>query len=167
MNSETTVAWWQRLLFGFGASLFTLLLLIAGVVARDYWRDPTLQWGKWGEVQVAGYIFIFVGLGFLITYILFVVPLVLIWPAESQQKHWYAMLGVTMLWPPILMVLIERQRPSMFFHEIRYNLSMYSWLELFTVCACGCYLLLLRWQYSRRLRNSIRQKLEPAPQDEL
>jgi hypothetical protein len=167
MGSDLTVAWWQRLLFGFGASVFTLFLLIAIVVARDFWQDPTLQWGNAGEFQIAAYIFILAGLGFLITSILFVVPLVLIWPADSQQKHWYAVLCVTMLWPPILMVLIERHHPSMFFHELRSNVVMYGGLELIALFACGCYLLSIRWQYSRRVRNSIQQKLDPAPQDEL
>jgi hypothetical protein len=83
-------------------------------------------------------------------YVLFVVPLVLLWPAELQRKHWYAMLCVAMLWPPLLFgIIFRRDRLSILFGEIRHNLGLFGWLELFALCSCGCYLLLIHWQHGR------------------
>jgi hypothetical protein len=41
MELQTEAAWWQRLLFGFGALIFVLLLTIVLFVIRDYRREPT------------------------------------------------------------------------------------------------------------------------------
>src|SRR5260370_40966425 len=88
---------------------------------------------KRGESEiVVGYL-VYGGLIVLVAYVLFIVPLVLLWPAESQRKHWYATLCVAMLWPPLLTgTIIGIGR-----------------LELFALCSCGCYLLLIHCQQGR------------------
>ncbi len=137
------------MLFGFAALVITLLLTIVSITIRDFWREPDLQWFNGGEMQVVGYVGIIGGIAVLATYIFFVVPLVLLWPALSQPKHWYAMLCVAMLWPPLFQEIIERDRPSMVFREIRRFPGLYGWPELFALCSCGCYVLLIRWQHRR------------------
>jgi hypothetical protein len=149
---RTTVAWWKRLLFGSLALLFTLLLTIALIAIKDFRREPNLQWLNGGEIQMVGYVLIFGGLAILVTYICFVVPLVLLWPVESQRKHWYAMLCVSMLWPPLLVGVAEWPSPSGFFGDLRADRSLYAWLELFALCWCGCYLLLI-YRYHRRAKD--------------
>jgi hypothetical protein len=150
MGLGTEVVWWQRLFFGLGAPVFTLLLTLVLLTIRDFRREPDLQWSNGGESQIAAYMLIYGGLIVLATYVLFVVPLVLLWPAESQRKHWYAMLCVAMLWPPLLFgIIFRRDRLSILFGEIRHSLRLFGWLELFALCSCGCYLLLIHWQHGR------------------
>jgi hypothetical protein len=150
MGLGTEVVWWQRLLSGLGALVFTLLLTIVLLTIRDFRREPDLQWSNGGESQIAAYMLIYGGLIVLATYVLFVVPLVLLWRAESQRKHRYAMLCVAMLWPPLLFgIIFRRDGLSILFGEIRHNLGPFGWLELFALCSCGCYLLLIHWQHGR------------------
>ena len=145
------------MLYGFGALIWTLLLAAVLLVVRDLRRDPNLQWFNGGEIPYVGYFLIIGGLFFLATYIFFVAPLVLLWPVESQRKHWYAMLCVALLWPPLFIGIIDRTSPSMIFQEIRRNLGFYGQLEPIALFACGCYLLLLRWQHARQMRKSTDQ----------
>jgi hypothetical protein len=160
MRSGTEVVWWKRLLSGLGALIFTLLLTIVLHTINDFRRDPNLQWFNGGENQVVAYGLIMGGLVVLATYVLFVVPLILLWPAESQRKHWYAMLCVAMLWPPLLNgIIIRRDRPSILFEEIRHYPGLYGWLELFALCSCGCYLLSIHWQHDRLETRSGTAKL--------
>jgi hypothetical protein len=150
MGLRTEAAWWQRLLFGFGALIFGLLLTIVSSVIRDYCREPNdFQWSNGGESTIVTYILLFGGLVILATYVFFVVPLVLLWPAESQRRHWYAMICIAMVWPPLLLGITLRGRPSMFFQEVRRSLSIFGWLELLALCSCGCYLILIHWQHRR------------------
>jgi hypothetical protein len=162
MGLGTEVVWWRRLLSGLGALVFTLLLTILLFTIRDFRREPNLQWfnGGGGESQVAAYMLIYGGLIVLATYVLFVVPLVLLWPAESQRKRWYAMLSVAMLWPPLLFgIIFRRDRLSILFGEIRHNLGLFGWLELFALCSCCCYLLLIHWQHGRHKARSKAAKI--------
>jgi hypothetical protein len=149
MGLGTTIAWRLRLLFASIALIFTLLLTIALVAIRDFAHEPGLQWFSGGEIEVAGYLLIFGGLTILATYICFVVPLVLLWPVESQRKHWYAMLCVAMLWPPLLCGIVQWHGPSTLFQDIRSDLGLLGWLELFALCSCGCYLLIIHWYHTR------------------
>jgi hypothetical protein len=150
MELGTEVEWWKRLLSGFGALVFTLLLTTVLHTMMDFRREPNLHWFNGAESQIVVYMLIMGGLVVLATYVLFVVPLVLFWPAESQRKHWYTMLCVAMLWPPLLYgIIIRHDRPSILFEEIRHYPGLYGWLELFALCSCGCYLLLIRWQQGR------------------
>lgn len=93
--------WWKRLLSALGALIFTLLLTVALITIRDFRRDPNLQWFNAGESQVVGFSLIVGGLFILATFVLFVTPLVLLWPAASQRKHWYAMLSVLRCFGPL------------------------------------------------------------------
>jgi hypothetical protein len=150
MGLRTEAAWWQRLLFGFGALIFVLLLTIVLSVIRDYRREPNyFQWSNGGESQIVAYILIFGGLVILATYVFFVVPLVLLWPAESQRRHWYAMLCVAMVWPPLLLGITMHGRPSLLFQEVRRSPGVFGWLELLALCSCGFYLLLIHLQHRR------------------
>jgi len=137
-----------------GALIFTLLLTVALITIRDFRRDPNLQWFNAGESQVVGFSLIVGGLFILATFVLFVTPLVLLWPAASQRKHWYAMLCVAMLWPPLLNGIISGRAgsPATLFTEFRHNPGLFGWLELFALCSCDCYLLSIHWQH-RRLRE--------------
>jgi hypothetical protein len=160
MGLGTEVVWWRRLLSGLGALVFTLLLTILLFTIRDFRREPDLQWSNGGESQIAAYLLIFGGLIVLETYVVFVVPLVLLWPTESQRKHWYAMLCVAMFWPLLLEGIIFRDvRLSILFGEIRHNLSLFGWLELFALFSCGCYLLLMHWQHGRLKARSEAAKI--------
>ena len=132
MELGTEVVWWKRLLSAFGALAFTLLLTTVLYTINDFRREPNLQWFNGGESQIVVGLLVYGGLVILTTYIFFVVPIVLVWPAESQRKHWYAMLCVAMLGPPLLTGTINGWR-----------------LELFALCSCGCYLLLIHWQQGR------------------
>jgi hypothetical protein len=162
MTLGTEVVWWKRLLSGFGASVFALLLTIVGIVIRSYRIDPNyFHWSNGGESQVAAYLLIYGGLVILTTYVLFIVPLVLLWPAESQRKHWYAMLCVAMLWPPLLFGINVLGQPSILFHAVRRSPAPFVWLELLALCSCGCYLLLIRWQYGRLRARSTAEKVQP------
>jgi hypothetical protein len=148
MGLRTEAAWWQRLLFGFGALVLGLLLIIVLSVIRDYRREPNdFQWSNGVESQIVAFILIFGGLVMLATYVFFVVPLVLLWPAE--RRHWYAMLCVAMLWPPLLLGISLHGRPPLLFQEVRRSPGVFGWLELLALCACGCYLLLIHWQHRR------------------
>jgi hypothetical protein len=153
MELRTEAAWWQRLLFGFGALIFVLLLTIVLFVINDYRRDPTyFQWSNGGESQIVAIIVIYGGLAILPTYVFFVVPLVLLWPAKSQRRHWYAMLCVAMLWPPLEFGIALHCRPSILFQlfqVVRRSPGPFGWLELLALCSCGCYLLLVHWQHRR------------------
>src|ERR1700730_17684223 len=131
MGLGTEVVWWKRLLSSFGALAFTLLLTMVLYTINDFRREPNLQWFSGGESQIVVGLLVYGGLIVLVAYVLFVVPLVLLWPAESQRKHWYAMLCVAMLGPPLLTGTIIGR------------------LELFALCSCGCYLLLIHWQQGR------------------
>ena len=132
MGLATEVVWWKRLISAFGALVFTLLLTAGLYTINDFRREPNLQWFNGGESQIVVGLLVYGGLVILTTYIFFVVPIVLVWPAESQRKHWYAMLCVAMLGPPLLTGTIIGWR-----------------LELFALCSCGCYLLLIHWQQGR------------------
>ncbi len=162
MGLRTEAAWWQRLLFGFGALIFILLLTIVLFVIRDYRREPNyFQWSNGGESQIVAFILIYGGLVILTTYVFFVVPLVLIWPAESQRKHWYAMLCVAMVWPPLLLGITLHGRPSILFQTIRRSLSAVGWVELLALCSCGCYLILVHWQHRRLNARATAAKVLP------
>jgi hypothetical protein len=150
MELRTEVVWWKRLLSGFGASVFALLLIIVWIVIRSYRIDPNYFHGSnGGESQVAAYLLIYGGLAILTTYVFFVVPLVLFWPAESQRKHWYAMLCVAMLWPPLLFGINVLGQPSILFQAILRSPGPFGSLELLALSSCGCYLLLINWQHRR------------------
>jgi hypothetical protein len=134
MGLATEVVWWKRLISALGALVFTLLLTTGLYTINDFRRVPNLHWFNAGESQIVVGLLVYGGLIVLETYVLFVIPLVLIWPAESQRKHWYAMLCVAMLWPPLL------------------TGSIIGRLELFALCSCGCYLFLIHWQRGRLAR---------------
>lgn len=159
MVSTFDVVWWQRLLFGLGALIFNLLLTIALVAIHDFSYNPGLQWGNGGEIQMAGYILIFGGLAILATYVLFVVPLVLFWPVASQRKHWYVMLCIAMIWPPFLYGMLQHEHLSMHLKEIRQYPGLLKWPELFALCSCGCYLLLIHWKHGRLTRRRTETKM--------
>ena len=148
-GAGTTVAWWKRLLLAFGALLFTLLLPIASVTVRDFWREPELQWFNGGETQIVVFILLVGGLLILATYIVFVAPLVLLWLVESQHKHWFMMLCVSMLWPPILAGIIWHYDPWRLVHEMYQNPGIFGWPEVFALISCSSHLLLLRWRRGR------------------
>jgi hypothetical protein len=150
MGLRTEAEWWQRLLSGFGALLFALFLAIGSFAIRDYRREPQyFHWSNGGESQIVAYGLIYGGLVILATYVFFVVPLVLLWPAESQRRHWYAMLCVALVWPPLLLGITLHGRPSILFQVVRRSLSIFGWLEFLALCSCGCYLLLIHWQHRR------------------
>jgi hypothetical protein len=87
MELGTEVVWWKRLLSSFGALAFTLLLTMVLYTINDFRREPNLQWFNGGESQIVVGLLVYGGLIVLVAYVLFVVPLVLLWPAESQRKH--------------------------------------------------------------------------------
>jgi len=144
MGLRTEAAWWKRLLSGFGASVFALFLTIVGIVIGAHRIEPSyFHWSNGGASLLVAYTLVYGGLAILATYVFFVVPLVLLWPAESQRKHWYSMLCVAMLWPPLLFLITGHGHPSIFFHAIRRSPGPFVWLELLALCSCGCYLLLI------------------------
>jgi hypothetical protein len=145
MGLRPGVTWWQRLLCGFGALLFALFLGIVLFILRDYRRDPAcFQRSNGGESQIVAFGLIYGGLVILAAFCFFVVPLVLLWPAESQRRHWYTMLCVAVLWPPLLFGIIMHDRPSIIFQAIRRSPGPFVSLELLALCSCGCHLLLVR-----------------------
>jgi hypothetical protein len=161
MGLATEVVWWKRLIAAFGALVFTLLLTTVLYTINDFRREPNLHWSNGGESQIVVGLLVYGGLVILTTYIFFVVPIVLVWPAESQRKHWYAMLCVAMFWPPLLLGIIFRRDPlSILFDEIRHNPGVLGWLELFALCCCGCYLLLIRRQQRRLEARSRAAKIQ-------
>ncbi len=155
MQKTSEVIWWKRLVTALTALVLTLVLVTILYTARDFQREPDLHWFNGGEIQMTAAILLCGGLILLATYVFFVVPLVLLWPAESQRKHWYAMLFVAMLWPPLLDGIIRGPNGlSAVLREYRRFPVAQLWLELIALCACGCYLLLLRWQHHRLQLNS-------------
>jgi hypothetical protein len=155
MGLRTEATWWQRLLCGFGALVFALFFMIVLLIIEDYRRDPTyFHWSNGGESQIAAFGLIYGGFAILATYVFFVVPLVLLWPAESQRKHWYAMLSVAMLWPLLALGIAVHNGPSILIQSIRRSPVPYGRLELVALCSCGCYLLLIHWQHRRLTARS-------------
>jgi hypothetical protein len=154
-----TVPWWQRLFFALCSLIFTLLLGVALIVARDFRRDSTLQWFNGGEIQVVGYFAILGGIAALATFLFFILPLVLLWPPHSQVRHWYAVVCVAMLWPPTLYGIIYRHTVANSFREVRRLPAILGWPELLALCCSACYLLLIRWRHSQ-LRANPRPRAE-------
>jgi hypothetical protein len=163
MGLRTEAAWWQRLLFGIGALVFALFLAIILFAITDYRRDPQyFQWSNGGESQVAAYVLIYGGLAILMTYVFFVVPLVLLWPVESQRRRWYAMLCVAMFWPLLVVFGINLHGDlSAFLYAIRRSPGPFVGLELLALCGCGCYLVLIHWQH-RRLDARVKSREDSA-----
>lgn len=162
MRLRTEAAWWQRLLFGFGVLVFALFLAVVLFILRDYRRDPNdFHWSNGGESQIVAFGLIFGGAVILATLVFFVVPLVLLWPAGSQRRHWYAMLCVAMLWPPLLFEINILGSPSIIFQAIRRSPGPFASLELLALCSCGCYLLLIHCQYRRLSARSSAAKTLP------
>ena len=98
MSRPAQVSWWIRLLLAFASLIPTLLFMVLFFVVRDYIQIPeNVHWGNAGEEQVVGVVAIYGGFASLLTYALFIVPLVLLWPVQSQLKHWYALLLVSLM----------------------------------------------------------------------
>jgi hypothetical protein len=147
MDPRTSVPWWQRLLFGFAATMFTLLLVVAFSVAQSLWREPGLHWFRWsdgGGIQIPVFVLYAGGLIALAVYLVVVLPLVLLWPVQSQLKHWYAFLCVAVLLP--IAVFAQPWSHSWLLHDIRPLLLFPTFPVL---CGGVFYLLLLRRQYAR------------------
>jgi len=161
VNDEPDVSWWQRLLFGFLALAPTLLLLEAWAVLGALRLDPNAQWSNGGIGQVVGFTGIMGGIACLATYILFVVPIVLLWPAWSQRTHWYAMLAVSMLWQPIATMLLLRQHPVLALQQIPHSPSTLLLPESLALLSCGSYLLLIRWR-GRPKRHQTNVQSQPG-----
>jgi hypothetical protein len=149
MRSGTEVAWRKRLLDGLASLVLTLSLTIGLMAIRDFHRDPTLTWFNGGEITVIAH-FVFVG-GYLLlpTYFFFVAPIVLLWPAASQRKHWYALLCAAMFGPLLADMIFWRIGLFVLLEKMRDNPGLYCGFEAFALCSCGLYLALLRWQHRR------------------
>src|SRR5450432_3274010 len=104
--------------------------------------------GAMGERSRSPATFLIIGgVMLLIIYVAFVVPLVLLWPVRAQRKYWCAMLCASMLWPPLFSGILHAGRsPLIVFAEIRQSPGFYCHEELFALCCCACYLLLVRWE---------------------
>jgi hypothetical protein len=152
MRAETSATWWQRLLFALGALLLVLALLIALAVGRDYWRDPTLQWSKGGEVQIAGFLLIVGGIMVAAVYLLFIVPLVLLWSFKTTRSRWYVMLGVWLLWPVLFRALFIWKPLMVLLTEVRRSPGVLLWPEVFAVCFFGLCFFLIDGKQGRRAR---------------
>ena len=159
MNQPARVRWWVRLLLAF-ASLFPALLgfLLVTVIRDSMWMPQDFHWGNAGEEQIVGYFAIVVGFGALITYVLFIAPLVLLWPVRSQLKHWYAMLLVSLLWLPPAGAVAGNARPEAMLHDLLhpFHPDILWFLEPFAPLACGVYLLLLHRAVKRARREDRR-----------
>ena len=146
MERSTPLPWWQRLLLAFAALVITLVALVVFFTVRDYVQSPRdFQWGNGGEEQMVFAFGYFGGLGELVTYVLFVVPLVLLWPVRSQLKHWYAPLLVSLLWLPPVWAILSNARPGDMWRDFRhpFHPDLLWLIEPFAPVACGLYLLLL------------------------
>lgn len=75
------------------------------------------------------------------SYFMFVVPLVLFWPAEAQIRRWYVMLLLSALWLPVMFDVLMRESPRDLF---RNGGILLFWMEMAALPACGLYLLPLR-----------------------
>ena len=154
MQSRVEATWWLRLLAGLGSLIFTLLIATLLLVIRDYRREPNLQWSNGGESQLVAAMLL-IGIVVLATYVVLVVPLLLLWPVRSQRRHWYAVLGVAMLLPPLLLgMIIRHERLLITLRDMQRYPGLYGWLELFALCSCGIYLLLIQWQHRRLVRGT-------------
>ena len=80
------------------------------------------------------------------------VSIVLLWPAASQRKHWYAMVCVAMLVPFLADSIFWHMGFSALLEKMRAYPSLYGGYEAFALCACGLYLVLIRWQHRRLAR---------------
>jgi hypothetical protein len=146
MNTRTTVPWWQRLLFGFAATVFTMLLVAVLFAAESFWREPSLHWFNWsggGGIRTPVFILIGGGMIALAMYLVVVIPLVLLWPVQSQLKHWYAFLCVAALLP---IAFFSQAWKGLTLHDVSAHLPF---PVLPVLCGGVCYLLLLRRQHAR------------------
>ena len=147
------VPWWLRLSVGFAVLLPTLLAMVFYAAVRDYVRSPQdFHWGNGGEEQIVGATVIFGGLGALSTYVLFIMPLVLVWPVRSQLKHWYAFIAVALLWLPLALPVAGNARLIDTLHDILhpFRRDLVWLLEPFALLASGSYLFLLH-RFDRKL----------------
>lgn len=146
MNRPVRITWRLRLLLAFLVLVPMLLLMIVSATVRDYIQTPqNFHWGNGGEEQIVGAIAIYGGLGALCTYVLFIVPLVLLWPLRSQLNHWYAFLLVSLVWVPLALSVAGNARPTDMLHSFLhpFHRDLVWLLEPFAFLASGFYLFLL------------------------
>ena len=161
MRPRTTVPWWQRLLLVFCAAVIAWLSTAIVVTCTFLWHIPEERhWftnlsgdgilATLREILIIGG---FMALGF---YVLLAAPLVLVWPAKSQLKHWYAFLCVAALLPVVYMSTIFWHHPVLILQEIHRNPGILelAWPAIPFLCGIACYLLLLRCQHGR-LREQV------------
>ena len=146
LSAAPLVSPYQRILLAFGAVLSTLVLACSLFVVHDAYSPfrGDLRWSEpSGEPQVIGWILFVGGFFVLASYLLFSVPLVLLWPVRLQLRHWYGPLLVTLLWPPFADIVLLHQPITVVLQEFARGEHTMLFAELFAAVACGLYLLLL------------------------
>jgi hypothetical protein len=81
----------------------------------------------------------------LFTYVFFIVPLVLLWPVQSQLKNWYFLMLFSLVWLPLALPVVGNARPTDMLRDILhpFHPDLVWLLEPFAFLACGLYLFLL------------------------
>ncbi len=151
MSSGKKPVWWQRLLAAFASLCLTLLLVVCLIAIYDWRHDSYFHWFNGGEIQIVGTTLIVGAAVVILTFLLFVTPLVLIWPTASQLKHGHGLMGVSLLWPPIFdCILSPHENIAQRIRNWGHSPKPYMYMELAALFACGCYLLALNKLYKQQ-----------------
>lgn len=90
----------------------------------------------------------------LITFVLFVLPVVSLWKPQGQIRYWYILIGASLLWAIGLISFVLREDPLSMMQEGFPAAWMPIWVTCFCICSSSLYLLLLRYRLKRAARNS-------------
>jgi hypothetical protein len=142
----------RRLLLAFSSLLFTWLGYTAILLIAATWFINHLE---------VGWLIAWAGAFALITFFLFVLPLVGLWKSHLQIRYWYILLGASLLWGEGIVSLVLRQSPISMLQEGFPAACMPIWLACFSICSSTLYLLLLLHLLKRTARNA-REKYNPA-----
>ena len=159
MEPQPTVRWWKRLLLGFAATI--IVWLSTAIVLTCFWLWRTPQDRHWftnpsggGILEDLRITLITGGFVALDLYVLLAAPLVLVWPVKSQLKHWYAFLCTAALLPVAYAAIPFLRHPLLIYREGHISqLFFFAWPAIPFLCGMVCYLLLLRRQRTRLIRN--------------
>jgi len=108
VNEKVTVTRGQRLFLAGIAMGLSIVLTTIVLTIRDTIRIPDTDWHSMGgNIQsVLAYLFSQI-LVAIFTYAVFTAPLVLLFSATAQLKHWYGIVAASLLWVPFVLLFFR------------------------------------------------------------
>jgi hypothetical protein len=143
----------RRMLLALGSLFFTWLGYVAmlGCLAIiDVAHLEILHLAEWTAIFA------------LFTFCLFALPIVSLLKPHSQVRHWYLLIGASLLWALGLISLFFNESPVSMLRSCFPAAWMLVWIAYFSICSSSLYLLLLQFLLKRSARNSTPSKYNPA-----